>query len=209
MLYSAVLFGLRFVLSHLWVMIVMLCSVSRRVSLQKLVEMRDAVQAIVIPSSDVLSEQLQAAMVCSFTANLCGNVKLSETIYETLWNQGTWKSFLEIHRKPFCDDFSILLWVYERTGSMDSQMCTHCSALCCWWYQSWWVEVCRSRCWNAWNASCNSWARNFSWSRHLLATDWTWCRVAEISMVWHTSLKQETIEIWDHFLHDCHILYIY
>lgn len=65
-------------------MIVMLCSVSRRVSLQKLAEMRDAVQAIVIPSSDVLSEQLQAAMVCSFTANLCGNVKLSETIYETL-----------------------------------------------------------------------------------------------------------------------------
>ena len=28
--------------------------------LQKLAEMRDAVQAIVIPSSDVLSEQLQA-----------------------------------------------------------------------------------------------------------------------------------------------------
>jgi pyrroloquinoline quinone (PQQ) biosynthesis protein C len=53
-------------------MVVMLCSVSRRVSLQKLAEMRDAVQAIVIPSSDVLSEQLQAAMVCSFTANLCG-----------------------------------------------------------------------------------------------------------------------------------------
>ena len=105
------------------------------------------------------------------------------------------------------DNFSILLWVYERTGSMDSQMCTHCSAL--WQLMvsvlvGWSVQVTLLEC-----LECKL---------QLLSTQLQLVKaspgvgriglgVESLRSPWYdiplyTSLKQETIEIWDHFLHD-------